>query len=72
MHLDIVNPNALKISKNLLYKIYRDPEEGHWSIKENKELEKWLKTAPKNILTKKRIKRRLVWLATHSREGFVD
>lgn len=58
MHLDIVNPNALKISKNLLYKIYRDPEEGHWSIKENKELEKWLKTAPKNILTKKRIKRR--------------
>ena len=53
-----MNPNALKISKNLLYKIYRDPEEGHWSIKENKELEKWLKTAPKNILTKKRIKRR--------------
>ena len=54
---DIINPGLLKLSRNLLLKIEKDPELGFWASKENKEREKW-KKAPKDIITKRKIKRR--------------
>ena len=58
IHQNIFNPITKKISNNMLYEIKKDSKRGFQSMGSNRELEKWLKTAPRNILVKKRIKRR--------------